>query len=247
MMTLPPSTHPWESRIERRHKPRQARGRRGYVTYRQCLRWEFGFTCSFCLIHEADLVLHGAEGTGTFQVEHFLPVSQDPAGTNVYENCFLSCRFCNGSRGAQLNVDPQVGSSLINPCTHTWKDHFRLERDELLPADGDGDASYTHDTYDINEPRRIKMRQRRRETISEALRMIDKGREIHDLLIEKAEADSDPDLVRCALSIGEAIKNAWRNLSFYKLIPTDAEDCCRCRDKSRCRIPTVIKKSGKKS
>ena len=172
MMVLPPSTLPWESRIKRQHQPRKEKGRRGYTKYRQCLRWEFGFTCSFCLVHEADLSIHGAEGTGTFQVEHFLPVSHDRAGTNVYKNCFFICRFCNSSRGAQQNVDPQTGSSLINPCTHTWKDHFQFKDDELLPADDDDDASYTHDKYDINEPRKTGMRRRRRETISEALRMI---------------------------------------------------------------------------
>jgi hypothetical protein len=55
---LPPVTQPWPQVIVRQHKPPEAK----YKTYRACLRWEFGFSCAFCLLHETDLMPCGAEG-----------------------------------------------------------------------------------------------------------------------------------------------------------------------------------------
>jgi len=95
MRILPPVTKPWRTRIVRRHEPPVGRGRRAHRRYRQCLRWEFGFTCAFCLCHEADLILHGVEGSGETGVEHFVPVSHDEAAVNEYRNCFYACRYCN--------------------------------------------------------------------------------------------------------------------------------------------------------
>ncbi len=60
MRTLPRQTQPPATPIERRHAPAPGR----YDSFRPCLRWDFGFTCAFCLLHEADLAEHGTEGTG---------------------------------------------------------------------------------------------------------------------------------------------------------------------------------------
>lgn len=48
-------TKPWPKGIDRRHKPRAPVGRHGYQAFRQCLRWEFGFSCSFCLCHDVPI------------------------------------------------------------------------------------------------------------------------------------------------------------------------------------------------
>lgn len=87
MKIVPPELRPWRSPFVRRHSPPLATGDQGYPEYRQCLRWEFGFTCSFCLCHEADLALDGAEGTGITQTEHWIPVSKDKSKINDYRNC----------------------------------------------------------------------------------------------------------------------------------------------------------------
>src|SRR5437879_2619929 len=91
---LPPQTHPPNEPIRRRHSP----PRLAYEEYRSCLRWEFGFTCAFCLLHEADFVEEGARGTGLMWIEHHVAQSADPALVDTYENCFYACRYCNGAR-----------------------------------------------------------------------------------------------------------------------------------------------------
>src|SRR5215210_7160639 len=131
MRILPRRTRPFPVKLERRHTPRPTRGRRGYQAFRPCLRWEFGFTCAFCLAHESDLVEHGAEGTGLMTIEHFLPVSAGKTPVeaetlaNDYGNCFYACRYCNGARIAAPVVDLR-GRRLLNPCTHAWSEHFNL-------------------------------------------------------------------------------------------------------------------------
>ena len=76
MRILPLQSQPPSTTVDRRHTPRPTTGRFGYQGYRACLRWEFGFTCAFCLLHESDFVEHGAEGLGLLGVEHFLPVAE---------------------------------------------------------------------------------------------------------------------------------------------------------------------------
>ncbi len=82
MRILPESTKPSSRRIERRHGPEERTGRRGYRQYRDCLGWEFGFSCAFCLLHEADVISYGVEGFGVMGVEHFTPVSSDAEAVN---------------------------------------------------------------------------------------------------------------------------------------------------------------------
>src|SRR5436190_1471867 len=90
MNTLPRQTQPATAPIPRRHTPSRA----GYATYRSCLRWEFGFTCAFCLLHEADLVEEGVQGTGLTTIEHHVAQSADLTLVDTYENCFYACRYC---------------------------------------------------------------------------------------------------------------------------------------------------------
>src|SRR5437868_5698501 len=112
-MHLPPRTTPAKARLERRHAPPRAH----YATYRACVRWEFGFSCAFCLTHEADLLDHGVEGTGLTSIEHRLPQSHDESGGSIndYGNCFYACRFCNRARGVEALVDTD-GRRLLDPC-----------------------------------------------------------------------------------------------------------------------------------
>lgn len=62
MKILPPTTQPPLQAIERRHRPKKSRR---WSDYRACLRWDFAFTCGFCLLHEVDLFgSEGGEGLG---------------------------------------------------------------------------------------------------------------------------------------------------------------------------------------
>ena len=105
MKILPPTTEPPPEPTRRRHEP--AAGR--YQTYRACLRWDFGFTCPFCLLHEADVVLHGAEGFGVFQIEHREPQHSEAGRELVdrYENVLYICVLCNRSRWDRPVQDAQ--------------------------------------------------------------------------------------------------------------------------------------------
>src|SRR5438552_905085 len=98
MNVLPLQTRPPTEAVARGHAP----PRGGFNSYRRCLRWEFGFTCAFCLLHEADLVDWGASGSGLMTIEHRVPQSDPAVGAALaddYGNCFYACRYCNRSRG----------------------------------------------------------------------------------------------------------------------------------------------------
>lgn len=90
MKILPPETHLPSAPLRRQHLPEPA----SYSEYRQCLRWEFGFSCAFCLLHEADLIENGIEGTGFMGIEHRVTRSSAPTQEDAYGNCYYACRFC---------------------------------------------------------------------------------------------------------------------------------------------------------
>jgi hypothetical protein len=141
MKILPLQTLPPQKKVERRHAPPETTGRYGYREYRSCLRWEFGFTCAFCLLHEGDLADLGAEGMGLTWIEHFLPASLDAEKVNEYENCFYTCPFCNRSRGTAPAVD-EKGRKLINPCSHAWAERFFRRRSSLAGYNRSGRRLY---------------------------------------------------------------------------------------------------------
>ncbi len=228
MKILPPTLRSWRASIARRHDPPVARGRYGYRTYRSCLRWEFGFTCPFCLLHETDFARGGAEGLGVMQIEHFVPVSHDATRINEYINCFYVCLFCNQARRTMVNVAPAAGARLLNPCADVWADHFVVEDDHIEVRDSSVDAAYTHGAYDLNDPRKVKRRRDRREAIEECLELIEQGSSYVAQLLEKATVTQNPSLVDQAKRIGEALHRVWRDLEAYAVVPLDAPVACAC-------------------
>jgi hypothetical protein len=176
MNVLPPRTTPSQIPIPRRHSPSGA-----YTGFRACLRWEFGFTCAFCLVHESDLIAHGIERSGLTGIEHQRRQETDPALINSYENCFYACRFCNGARGTKSYQRKTM--RLLNPCETAWGARFALDGDDLRPRIDDADAGYTAVTYDVNDPRRIVLRRNRAETMTNALQVLSEvPLQIEDLL-----------------------------------------------------------------
>jgi hypothetical protein len=242
MTILPLRTAPWTRRIDRTHRPRAASGRYGYRAYRRCLRWEFGFSCAFCLLHEADLSEHGTEGTGLTSVEHFSPVSTEAGATNVYENCFYCCRFCNGSRAAQPVRDR--GRQLLDPCRHIWADHFFLSDDDrLLPRAGDRDADYTAAVYDLNEPRKVAMRRLRRERLAEWTSLLSEGPELIDELLRSVAQEPRSSRTAARLQAAEKLRRcmtlAAQELERYRVIPADVPNRCRCRPAVPLTLPAA--------
>lgn len=220
---LPPSTQPWRIPIQRSHKPRAARGQSGYRSYRQCLRWEFGFSCAFCLLHEADLFAADIDGTGLTWIEHHVPKSHEEGGRNQYENCFYSCRFCNSAHGA-LPVTDAEGRRLLDPCRVAWRDFFELRGDELQPRD-EGDAAYTYLTYDLDDLRKVTLRRKRRETLTEVYGYLSKGRDLHDRVLERARDDADPSLVDLAREMWGLFEQAAGQRERFAAIPAGAPSC----------------------
>ncbi len=236
MIILPPSTKPPREPFETRHAPSPAKGENGYRAYRACLRWDFGFSCPFCLLHEADFAWQGAEGLGIFWVEHHYPVSTHPDETNRYENCLYSCKLCNRARSDTPVTDAR-GRRLLNPRIHAWVDHFELALDELRPKEGDADAEYTFRTYDIGDQRKIELRQLRRKILEECYAVLERGPQMMERLVEKGDAES----LRAAEALRECVRPAEMIVKRYAAIPTDADHSCRCGRTDHHSLPAALR------
>lgn len=225
MKVLPETTNPAPDRIRRQHLPRQSR----YTRYRSCLRWEFGFCCPLCLLHEADLApASGSEGWGLLGAEHLDPVSAHPELRDEYGNLLYVCRLCNGARGA-APVDGPRGR-LLNPCAHPWAGHFTPRSDLLEAAEGDPDASYTAEVYGLNDRRKVALRRLRRERIQECRAMIHDGYHLVARLLAKP---FDSVVLETAELLFRNIRAAKKDLERYRAIPMDAPEVCRCETGKR--------------
>jgi len=239
MKILPPVTLPPQQPTTRRHNPRMARGLQGFHAYRSCLRWDFGFTCPFCLCHEADLTGgRSVEGFGITGVEHGAPRSVDPGRSNDYSNCFYSCRLCNGSRSNRPRSSE--GRSLLDPTAEAWGAHFYRSGDGLLPVQGDRDAEYTHEVYDLGDPRKIELRRLRRELVTDRLELLRRFPEDIKWLQTEAEA-SPPSRARQALDLARRLRRAMHNaleeLVRFASVPADAPWECRCGQTDQHSLP----------
>ena len=230
MKILPPRTLPPRTPTSRRHRPRPS-GR--WTNYRPCLRWDFGFTCAFCLLHEADLFGgQPGEGLGGTTVEHAIPRSTDPTRKNDYTNCLYACRFCNRSRSA--NPVRRDGARLLDPTLHAWGEHFVAADDRLRPFEDDADARYTHQAYQIDDPRKVERRQTRRELVSDRLRLLARlDSELAELL-RLADVARRRDMQRFGAVLEEIrslridARRALEDLKRYAAVPRDAPKTCRC-------------------
>lgn len=80
----------YPARRDRRHGPR------GYATcesFRPWLRDEFSFRCGYCLVRE-----QWGKVRGHFDLEHFVPISHDPAKRLDYDNLVYACASCNAAK-----------------------------------------------------------------------------------------------------------------------------------------------------
>jgi hypothetical protein len=241
MKILPLRTLPPDKRIERRHAPPEGTGRFGYRDYRPCLRWEFGFTCAFCLLHERDLADLGAEGLGLTWIEHFALASSDPQKVNDYRNCFYACRYCNGNRSRAPLVD-ESGRRLINPGHEVWAERFSCsEDDRLLPDPADPDAVYTAEAYDLNDSRKVTRRRLRRERLTELLEILNEGPLRVQRFVALAERLDSPEqsgmLLEEAELLLKSIRGAATEILRYAAVPKDADDSCLCDRTDRRTLP----------
>ena len=236
MKILPPTTQPHELPFTRSHDPKPAGWSGGFQEYRACLRWEFGFTCALCLIHEADLADNGIGGTGLTSVEHITPQSDDPAQANFYRNCLYACKLCNRARSTKPLQDNK-GNRLIDPTCEGWAVHFEARDNNLVPKTGDGE--YTRDAYDLNDPRKVDMRSERRERIARWCKLLREGpaqaAALAALAGQFAAATDAISGARAELLLQasaeriEDIRLARKWIERYRGTPSDADPACRCR------------------
>jgi 5-methylcytosine-specific restriction endonuclease McrA len=244
MQILPPQTKPPTSPIERRHRPRAVNGRQGYLQFRPCLRWDFGFTCPFCLLHESDFVRGGcAEGTGLTWIEHLVPQSQDPAQNNKYSNLLYSCRFCNRARSNRPLKSAR--GEILNPTQTAWAKHFELQGDELKPKTEDRDAKYTYECYDLEDQRKTTLRRLRRELIENRRALLSLIPEILNMLTLRANHNfTYPLAVRQNLDKAhechKTLMDAISDLRTHSAIPGDADEECRCDTKKDNALPECL-------
>ncbi len=238
---LPKVTKPWNTRIERQHEPRPG----SYPDFRSCLRWEFGFSCAFCQLHEADLML-GAEGWGLMQIEHSIPQSKGFDQRHVYTNCFFICARCNQSRGASPNED-EGNTVLLDPCAVAWGDHFARIGDEILPHPADSSALYTCESYDLNDLRKVRLRERRRTWIENhadaLLEILEEEPKLLDQVVETSETSTVQELLGrldAARGLRTALWLLLKNLERFKPIPDDHDAACRCGHTKHHNLPGVL-------
>ncbi|WP_437591110.1 HNH endonuclease [Sorangium sp. So ce1000] len=233
MKTLPPVTRPPTTPFSRNHDPAPTEAQRGYQAFRPCLRWEFGFTCALCMLHEADLAEYGIGPTGLTTVEHIVPQSEDATQSNTYANCLYACRWCNRSRSTLPQHDGS-GNVLLNPTTSAWADHFEAQDDQLAPKTGSG--KYTEIAYSINHPLKVKMRATRRKTIErcrtlvlEAPTEIEELSRLLEFLVASNQMERADTVRRVARHLSDQVALARQALQRYQGIPVDADKACRCR------------------
>lgn len=226
---LPSSPALPRSPIERRHAPAAEAGlARGYERFRPCLRWEFAFSCPFCLLHEAQLSPTGAAGAAQFWIEHLEPQSARPDLRNTYANVVYACRRCNLARHQRSRVDER-GRRLLDPCADAWSASFGYEGDELVPHGPD--AEYTATAYDINSPTKVALRRDRREATDEALYVLATVPQLLDEVMAGVAFLTGRDR-ELRLDIAERLHrdlaSARRTLVQLSAVPVDADDDCAC-------------------
>lgn len=217
---------PYTKKIDRFHNPPTTTD---YKTFRQCLRWEFGFACAFCHIHELDLTppaLDGAESSGVTWIEHFVTQYEDSSLTSAYSNCFYSCKYCNRSRSKNPVMDDR-GRVLLNPVDDIWEKNFDFKDFKFLPKNEN--ARYTEESYRLNDKRKIEFRKFREELLQQA-KALTGLIERFSRLIERKKISSPSDVDEIdehIQTVRETIDIYIRQLSKFVSVPRDAKDC-RC-------------------
>jgi hypothetical protein len=178
---------------------------------------------------------------GLTWIEHFIPASLDAEKVNEYQNCFYTCLFCNRSRAVAPLVD-KAGRNLLNPCSHAWAERFfHTKDDHLVPDETDPDAVYTAEAYDLNDPRKVKRRRRRRERLAEWLGVLKEGPlQVRSLMALSERAPSLAEaaaLLEAAASLRSRIFQASIEIQRYAAVPADCDEVCLCRREDHHELP----------
>ena len=128
---------------QRRHGPS---GYKDYVSYRDWLRDEFMFRCVYCLHRE-----QWYSRSGTFHIDHFVPVSTDPEGTLRYANLTYACTTCNEAKSDILG--------LPDPCAVSFRECIEIEADGRVIAKNEA-GQKLRDVLRLNSADNVEYRSR---------------------------------------------------------------------------------------
>jgi len=120
------------------------------ATLRHLVRERAGGRCEYCRVHEDDALL-------PHQPDHV--IAEQHGGETAAENLALACVHCNRRKGPNIaSLDPASGqlTSLFNPRTQVWEDHFSLDGAFLLPLTPAGRVTVW--LLDLNHPDRLQVR-----------------------------------------------------------------------------------------
>jgi hypothetical protein len=230
MKVLPARTELPDQPISRTHAPELT----DYARYRDCARWDFGFTCAMCFLHESDLIEGGAEGTGLVWIEHHELKSTVPDKRDDYGNCLLSCRFCNNGRSIMLTVEPNTGASLLDPTCVSWRSRFVVDGcDMKVRDDDDRDARYTWTAYRLGSARKSALREQRERRMQCFRIAEDDMATLVPELLQQAAGEADPKKAELLLEAARAVEAAYNRalaeiLPRYAAVPSDRPSRCRC-------------------
>jgi 5-methylcytosine-specific restriction endonuclease McrA len=87
------------------------------------IRHQARYRCGYCLSSETLLGM-------VLEIEHLIPLAA--GGLTRVENLWLSCRRCNGFKGAQVAAPDPLSAQIIplfNPRTQIWQEHFQWSED----------------------------------------------------------------------------------------------------------------------
>lgn len=228
---------------QHRHDPPKS----SWKHYRTCLRWEFGFTCAFCMLHEADLAEHGIEREHAVGIEHFQRRESSPDLADVYENCFLACTLCNEDRGRHPNTDKH-GRNLLDPSKTAWVEHFVWQDNgRLRPKPRDRDAEYTFRAYKLDHPKKHTRHVWRRDILRGSRRLLDKLPALINKLHEEARGARNAgnfgtarQKLREASDWRQVLATAAKQLRRFSAVPKDHPTRCRCGDEADMTLPAWL-------
>ncbi|MBI3097159.1 MAG: hypothetical protein HYY93_02775 [Planctomycetes bacterium] len=106
-----------------------------------------------------------------------------------------------------------------------------MEGVELLPNEGDPDASYTYEAYDLGDLKKLSDKRSRERTVSNALDAIRDTSEYIRKLQERAR-HQPPEQAKLSLTCAAKLERL-RNMILdqvrrYQPVPIDAPTACRC-------------------
>lgn len=231
-LVLPECAIPATEAIQRRHAPTGK-----YESFKGCLRWEFCFSCAICLVHEADLAEHGADGSATTSIEHRNLQSTTPSEVDSYENCLFVCRYCNGTRSSKPLVD-KLGRTLLDPTAVAWGDHFAFHDHELEVISDSAHAQYTSEAYGVNKPRTRAMRENRERALTDAFAILSHRPQLLELL----ERGDGAHLLK---PLQAAIRRAETTVRRFLAVPFDAPSACSCGTATACCLSDAVRKHGR--